>query len=316
MLKESGLLYTPDRVIVSAGAKSSLYIAMLSLLDAGDEVLIPSPYWLTYPELVKVCGAKPVFIDTKQDGYRLTGKAFGQAITSKTKMLILNSPCNPTGVVYTRAELEDIARVAVKNDVCVLSDEIYENLVYDGKKHVSIASVSEEMKKLTVVVSGMSKSYAMTGWRVGYACAEKHIVAAMNSLQSHLTGNVCSIAQYASVAALNDGEQFTAEARALFERRKNLAVDLAKTLPSTTFCEPEGAFYILIDVSAHFGKKYGNKPVIGSISFAEALLDEGVAVIPCLPFGDDDTIRISYAVGEDAIKEGFARIGAFIEKLK
>ena len=312
---KNGLDYSTDEVIVSSGAKNSLYFAMLAVLNAGDEVIIPSPYWLTYPELVKLCGAKPVFVDTKKTGYTLTADLFRSAVTKKTKMLVLNTPCNPTGKVYSEGELKDIAKIAVEKDICVLSDEVYENLVYGGKKHVSIASLGEDIKKNTILVNGMSKSYAMTGWRVGYAAADRQIIKAMTSLQSHAAGNTCSVAQYASVAALNGGDEFLSVEKSAFEKRKTLAVTLAKKLPQVNFTEPEGAFYIMLDVSAYYGKKYGNKPVIGSISFAEALLDEGVAVIPCLPFGDDNSIRISYAVSEEDVKAGFSRIENFLKKL-
>ena len=315
-LKErSGLSYSADEIIVSPGGKSSIYYAMLAVLNAGDEVIIPSPYWLTYPELVKLCGAKPVFIDTKKTGYTLTADDFKAAITDKTKMLVLNSPCNPTGKVYTESELKALAAVAVKNDICVLSDEIYENFVYKNAKHVSIATLGDDIKKNTVLVSGMSKSYAMTGWRVGYAAADKRIIKAMGGIQSHASGNTCSIAQYASAAALMGGEEFLSKEKSVFEKRRDLALSLAKNLDKVSFIKPDGAFYVMLDVSAYYGKKWGNKPVIDSISFAEALLDEGVAVIPCKPFGDDNSIRISYAVGEDDIKAGITKIENFLKKL-
>ena len=315
MKSRNGLDYSEDEIIVSSGAKSSLYYAMLALIDEGDEVIIPSPYWLTYPEMVKLCGGVPVFIDTKETGYKLTAQAFSDAITPKTKLLILNSPCNPTGVVYEKDLLKAIANVAVKNDICVMSDEVYENFVYDVE-HISIASLGDEIKKRTIVVNGMSKSYSMTGWRVGYACAPKDVVKAMTGIQSHAAGNACSIAQYASVAALEFGDEFIEKTRLAFAGRRKLVLSLADKLPHVKYVTPEGAFYLVMNVSYYFGKKYGNKSIIGSISFAEALLDGGVAVIPCAPFGDDDAVRIAFSMSENDLKEGFDRIAAFLKNLK
>ena len=312
--KDNDLCYAPDQIIVSSGAKSSLYYSMLAVLNAGDEVVIPVPIWLTYPELVKLCGAKPVLVDTRKSGYKLTAKALQEAITDKTKLLILNTPCNPTGAVYEEEELKALAEVIVKNDILVLSDEIYEKLVY-GVKHVSIASFNEEIKKRTIIVNGMSKSYSMTGWRVGYTAAEKEIVKAMTNIQSHAAGNTCTIAQYASVKAVSDGDNFIEDARKVFAKRRSLLIELAKKLPNVSYVEPQGAFYLFMDVSAYFGKTYNGRIIDGSLSFAECLLDEGVALIPGKPFGDDNSVRLSYAVAESDIEEGFKRIAAFLKKL-
>ena len=312
--KDNGLDYAPDQIIISSGAKSSLYYSMLAVLDPGDEVIIPNPIWLTYPELVKLCGAKPVFVNTKKTGYKLTAQDLQAAITGKTKLLILNTPCNPTGAVYGKDELRALADVIVKNDIMVLSDEIYEKLVY-GEKHVSIASLGEEIKKRTVLVNGMSKSYSMTGWRVGYTAAEREVIKAMTNIQSHAAGNTCSIAQYASVKAIEEGELFTIESQKLFAARRRLLVECAKRLPMVEYVEPQGAFYLFMNVSAYYGRSYNGRVIDGSLAFAECLLDEGVALIPGLPFGDDDCVRLSYAVSENDITEGFARIAAFLKKL-
>ena len=312
--RDNGLEYNCDQIIISSGAKSSLYYALLAVLDAGDEVIIPTPIWLTYPELVKMSGAKPVFVDTKATGYKLTAEALEDAITEKTALLILNTPCNPTGVVYTEDELKKIAEVAVRKDIYVLSDEIYEKLVY-GVKHVSIAALGEDVKRKTILVNGMSKSYSMTGWRVGYTAAEKEIIKAMTNIQSHAAGNTCSIAQYASVSAVRDGEQFAVDARNIFAARRLLMIEFAKRLPKVTFVEPQGAFYLFMDVSAYYGKSYNGRKINGSVDFAECILDEGVALIPGAPFGDDASVRLSYAVAENDIVKGFERIGAFLKKL-
>ena len=312
--KDNGLDYSPEQIIISSGAKSSLYYSMLAVLDPGDEVIIPTPIWLTYPELVKLCGAVPVLVDTKKTDYKLTAASLEKAITKKTKLLILNTPCNPTGAVYGEEELKSLAEVIVKNDIMVLSDEIYEKLVY-GVKHVSIASFGEEIKKRTILVNGMSKSYSMTGWRVGYTAAEREIIKAMTNIQSHAAGNTCSIAQYASVKAVAEGDQFAEDARSIFAARRLLLIEFAKQLPDVTYVEPQGAFYLFMNVSAYYGKKYNGRVIDGSLSFAECMLDEGVALIPGLPFGDDDCVRLSYAVAENDIVEGFKRIAAFLKKL-
>ena len=312
--RDNGLTYDASEIIVSSGAKSSLYYAMLAVLDAGEEVVVPTPIWLTYPELVKMCGCKPVFVDTKKTDYKLTADGLLSAVTDKTRLLILNTPCNPTGVVYTSDELEALAKVIVEKDIYVISDEIYEKLVY-GVKHVSIAQFGDEIKKRTIIVNGMSKSYSMTGWRVGYAAADKEVVKAMTNIQSHAAGNTCSIAQYASVRAVREGEQFSTDARNIFAARRLLMIEFAKRLKDVKFVMPEGAFYLFMDVSAYYGKYYKGKKIDGSVSFAECILDEGVALIPGAPFGDDDCVRLSYAVAENDIVKGFERISAFLEKL-
>lgn len=311
---DNGLEYFADEIIVSSGAKSSLYYAMLAVLDPGDEVIVPTPIWLTYPELVKICGCKPVSVNTKNTGYKLTAEDFRAAITDKTKMLILNSPCNPTGVVYTKEELKKIAEVAVEKDVYVLSDEIYEKLVY-GVEHVSIASLGNDIKDRTILINGMSKSYSMTGWRVGYTAANRDVIKAMTNIQSHAAGNTCSIAQYASVKAVKDGEQFSVDSKNIFAARRLLMIEFAKRLKNVTFVEPQGAFYLFMDVSAYYGKSYNGRVIDGSLSFAECLLEEGVALIPGAPFGDDACVRLSYAVAENDIVEGFLRIQNFLSRL-
>lgn len=312
---DNGLDYEPNQIIISSGAKSSLYYAMLAVLDAGDEVVIPTPIWLTYPELVKMCCCTPVNVDTRKTGYKLTAEALANAITDKTKLLILNTPCNPTGVVYSKDELEALAKVIVEKGIYVISDEIYEKLVY-GVKHTSIASLNSQIKERTILVNGMSKAYSMTGWRVGYTAAHKDIIKAMTNIQSHAAGNTCSIAQYASVDAIRQCEQFAFDSRNIFAARRLLLIEFAKKLENVTFVYPEGAFYLFMDVSAYYGKSYNGRTIDGSVSFADCLLDEGVALIPGAPFGDDNCVRLSYAVSESDIVEGFLRIAAFLKKLK
>lgn len=316
---DNNLDYTPSQIVISTGAKSSLYHAICAIVEEGDEVIIPSPYWLTYPELVKLAGGKCVFVETKKEnGYKITAEELKNAITEKTTCLILNSPNNPTGAVYSKEELDAIAKVVEDAKINVVSDEIYEKLVYNGKKFYSIASSSEYLKEHTVVINGMSKTYSMTGWRIGYlACPEK-IAKAISSMQSHTTSNACSIAQYASVTALLSPESkpfIENMVKTLDERRKYI-VNYIKEIKGLTCVEPDGAFYVFVDVSAFYGKTYEGQKIEGSLSFADALLKNGVAVIPGVCFGDDNAVRLSSTVSMEDIKEGLKRIKNFTEVLK
>lgn len=315
---DNGLDYSPEQIVVSSGAKSSLFHAISAIVDEGDEVVLPSPYWLTYPELIKLAGGKTVFVKSeRENGYKMTSEQFAKAITPKTKCLILNSPNNPTGAVYTEEELRSIAKIAEANEIFVISDEIYEKLIYGDVRHFSIASVSAKMKELTIVVNGMSKSYSMTGWRIGYIAASKEIASAVSSMQSHTTSNACSIAQYASVAALEDlrGKDFISSMQKEFDSRRKFMLDKLKTIPNVACAEPNGAFYVFVDVSACFGKYCGDVQIEGSMSFANAALTKGVAVVPGVAFGDDNCIRLSYAVSMNDISEGLDRLDGFIRGL-
>lgn len=312
--RENGLDYAPNQIVVSTGAKSSLYHALLALVDEGDEVIVPSPCWLTYKEQIRLVGGKCVFVDVSDSGCKLSGKRFEENITPKTKCIILNSPSNPTGSVYGAEELREIAKVAVEHGIYVISDEIYEKLVY-GKEHISIASLGEEIKKLTVVVNGMSKAYSMTGWRVGYTASSPEIAKAIGNVQSHTTSNACSISQYASVAALGECDRFIKKSQAAFQKRRDLITAEADKLPEVSYVNPEGAFYLFMNVSAYYGKSFNGTPIGGSVDFANCLLDAGVAVVPGLPFEDDRFIRLSYAISEEDIVEGMRRIGAFLRSL-
>lgn len=317
-LKDNGLSYEPSQIVVSTGAKSSLFHAICAMVDEGDEVILPSPYWLTYPELVKLAGGKTVFIKTTaNDGYKMTAEELSAAVTDKTKLLILNSPNNPTGAVYSEKELSAIAKVCEEKGLYVISDEIYEKLVYGGEKHVSIAALSPYMKEHTVVVNGMSKSYSMTGWRIGYLAAPKDIAKAVSSMQSHTTSNACSIAQYASVAALEseESDKFIEKMQETFDERRKYMVKTLQSTEGIILPEPKGAFYVFADVSAFYGKSFQGEKVTGSLSFAELALKKGVAVVPGIAFGDDDCIRLSYAISIEDIKEGLKRLKDFIAEL-
>lgn len=313
--KENGLDYAPSQIVVSTGGKSSLYHAILAIVNEGDEVIIPTPFWLTYEEQVKLAGGKCVFVDTSKTNYKLTSELFLKNLTDKTKCVIINSPSNPTGAVYTKEELSAIAKVAVEHDIYVISDEIYEKLVY-GVEHVSIATLGADIKEKTIVINGMSKAYSMTGWRIGYSASSEEVAKAMTNIQSHTTSNACSIAQYASVTALKEAEQFTIDARNIFAARRLLMLEFAKKLKNVTYVEPKGAFYLFLNVSYYYGKSFNGKVINGSIDFADALLDCGVAVIPGIPFGDDRCIRLAYAISEVDIVNGFDRIDKFLNELK
>lgn len=314
---DNNLEYDVDQIVISSGAKSSLYHAIAAVVEEGDEVLLPSPYWLTYPELVKLAGGKVVYVNAgKEQGYKVTVDDLKKAYTSKTKCLIFNSPNNPTGAVYSKEEICEIAKFVEETGIYVIADEIYEKLVYGGEKHYSIAQYSEKVKDKTIVINGMSKTYSMTGWRIGYLAANHKVAKAIGSMQSHTTSNACSIAQYASVAALSGGEDFIANMQKVFdERRKYMLSRLAK-IEGIVCPEPKGAFYVFVDVSKLYGKTFEGEKVEGSMSFANCALKRGIALIPGIAFGDDNSIRLSYAISLEDIKEGLDRLEAFINDLK
>ena len=316
--KDNGLDYEPSQIIVSNGAKHSIFNVCYAVLDAGDEVIIPAPYWLTYPEVVKVCGATPVYIDCKKENkFKFTAEELKAAITPKTKMLIFNSPSNPTGAVYTEEEVRAIARVCEEAEIFVLADEIYEKLTYGGVKPFSIAKCSEKMKDLTVTVNGVSKTYAMTGWRIGYLAAPKDVAKAIDSFQSHATSNACSISQYATIAALASPEEEVQSMVEVFARRREKLLALIEEIDGVEGVKPDGAFYVMLVVGGLYGKSYQGKVIDGSVAFADALLEgEKVATIPGVSFGADDCLRLSYSLSEEDIEEGLKRIKRFISELK
>lgn len=317
-LKDNGLSYEPSQIIVSSGAKSSIYHALAAIVNEGDEVILPCPYWLTYPELINLCGGITVTVKAdKENGYKITAKQLEDAITEKTKCLILNSPNNPTGAVYSEQEIREIAKICEKHNLYVLSDEIYEKLIYGGEKHFSIAQVSDYMKEHTVIINGMSKTYAMTGWRIGYLAAPLDIAKAVSSMQSHTTSNACSISQYASVEALvsPEGDKFINKMQAIFDERRKFMVDFLNGIEGVVCVEPKGAFYVFVDVSNFYGKKFNGKSINGSLDFVDNALQKGVAVIPGVAFGDDNCIRLSYAISIEDIKEGLVRLKDFITEL-
>ncbi len=316
--RDNGLEYDPSQIIVSNGAKHSIFNACYALLNEGDEVIIPTPYWLTYPEVVKVCGGVPVYVEaSKENNYKMTAEQLKAAITPKTKMLIFNSPSNPTGSVYSEQEVRQIAAVCEEAEIFVLADEIYEKLVYGNVKPFSIAACSEKMKELTVTVNGVSKTYAMTGWRIGYLAAPKDIAKAIDSFQSHATSNANSIAQYGTLKALSSPEAEVDEMVAIFAKRREAMLKRLASIEGISCVVPEGAFYAMLVVDGLYGKKFGSRVIDGSVDFADALLDgEKVAVVPGLAFGADDCVRISYSLSMKDLLEGLDRIEAFVKALK
>ncbi len=315
---DNNLDYDPSQIIVSNGAKHSIFNALFATINPGDEVLIPKPYWLTYPEVVKSCGGVPNYIyATARHGYKVTAAQIEAAISEKTKMLIFNSPCNPTGAVYTEEEIRRIAEVCVEHNIIVLSDEIYEKLIYGGETHFSIAQCSPEMKDLTIVVNGVSKSYAMTGWRLGYlACPEK-LAKAISSFQSHSTSNVNTMTQYATLAALEgDDTAMKNMIKAFGGRREKMLekLDGMKAL-GLDYVKPDGAFYVMLLCDSLYGKKYNGQKIHGSMDVADMLLThKKVAATPGVCFGDDDALRLSYALSLEDMLEGLERIAEFVKE--
>lgn len=306
--KDNGLEYKPSQIVVSNGAKQSCFNAIAAVCDIGDEVIIPAPYWLSYPEMARLVGAEPVIVQTTaENSYKITPEQFENAMTPRTKMIILNSPGNPTGSVYTKEELRALSEVAAEEDIYILSDEIYEKLTYDGAEHVSIGSLTPEAYDLTITVNGFSKAYSMTGWRIGYLGAPEAIAKAIDSMQSHSTSNPCSFSQKGALAALKGDQQCVVDMREEFNIRREYMFDRISNISGLTAVKPQGAFYILANING-FGLKSQN--------FADRLLSKAnVAVVPGVAFGDDQTVRLSYATSLDVIKTGLDRIEEFCKTL-
>ena len=309
--RDNGLTYAPNEVMVGVGAKHVLYTLFQVILDEGDEVVIPIPYWVSYPEQVKLAGGVPVYIEgTASQNYKITAEQLRNAITEKTKAVIINSPSNPSGMIYSKEELTQLAEVAEEKDILIISDEIYEKLVYNGIKHTSIAQLSESIKARTIVVNGVAKSHSMTGWRIGYAAGNAEIINAMTDLASHSTSNATTTAQYATVEAYNGPQNTVEEMRQAFESRLEVIYPKLAEIPGFKVLKPQGAFYLLPDVS-EAATKCGYESVD---AFAEALLTEAnVAVIPGSGFGAPATIRLSYATSLQLLEEAVRRIDEFVQ---
>lgn len=315
---DNGLEYLKSEVVVSVGAKHSLYNAMLALVNPGDEVIIPAPYWVSYPEQAKLAGGVPVLVETDEStGLIATAEMIESVLSPKSKLLVLNSPSNPSGAIYSRKQLQEIADLAVSRGLYVLSDEIYEKIIYDGNEHVSIASLGREIRERTVTVNGLSKSYSMTGWRLGYAGAPKEIAAAMTKIQDHSTSNPVSFAQKGAVEALNGPQDQVRKMLIEFNKRREVIVEKLCAIPGITCTVPAGAFYVLPNISGLIGKSSGGRTITGSDSLAEYLLEDAkVAVVPGSAFGVPDYIRLSYACSMESIKAGLDRIAEAVERLK
>ena len=315
--KFNGLEYASNQIVISNGGKHSLTNVFSAIINPGDEVIIPAPFWLSYPEMVKLADGVPVMAyGKKENGYKLTAEQIQGAITDKTKALIINSPNNPTGMIYTEEELRGIAEVVIKNDIYVISDEMYEFLTYGNEKHVSIASLGEEIYKRTITCSGLSKSYSMTGWRIGYTGSSVEIAKLMGAVQSHATSNPNSVAQRAAMVALSGPQDAIEEMRIEFDRRRKYMYDRVKNMPFVDVLEPQGAFYLFIDMSKVQEKEYKGNKLTSTAKIAETLLNDfQTAVIPCTDFGAENHIRLSYAIGMDQIEKGLDRIERFLKTL-
>jgi len=315
--RDNGLDYEPADVLISCGAKHTLYNICVALIDPGDEVIVPSPYWVSYPEQVRLLDGVPVIVPTREDtGFDLDPETIAAAVTPRTKLIVLNSPNNPTGAVFSPVTLQAVARIAVERQLWVISDECYEALTFEGR-HVSIASFGPEIKARTIVVNTCSKAYAMTGWRIGFAAGPRAIIRAMTDVQSQVTSNPSSIAQWAAVEALSGPQDEVAKMAGEFDRRRRLIIDGLNALPGVRCVMPKGAFYAFANVSGLFGKRRaGGAPLTGSGDVASFLLDEArVAVVPGADFGSDAHIRMSYATSSALISEGLARMASALKTL-
>ncbi|MGC1307816.1 MAG: pyridoxal phosphate-dependent aminotransferase [Phormidesmis sp.] len=305
---DNQLAYRPENIMVTNGGKHSLHNLMMTLIEAGDEVIIPAPYWVSYPDMVTLAEGTPVIVQTTAEtGYKITPEQLRQAITPKTKLFVLNSPSNPTGMVYTPDEIRAIAAVIVEADIWVVSDEIYEKILYDGAEHLSIGAVGSEIFKRTITSNGFAKAYAMTGWRLGYLAAPEEIIRGATTLQSHSTSNVCTFAQYGAIAALSTPSDSIGAMLTAFTKRRSAIMKMIAGIDGLSYVEPQGAFYLLIDIT-----QLG----INSIDFCQKLLDEKyVATIPGVAFGAEGTIRISYATDLDTIERGMERLEGFVSAM-
>lgn len=308
LLSDNNLNYQPENILVTNGGKHSLYNLMMALIDPGDEVIIPAPYWLSYPEMVKLASGKPVIVRTDAStGYKITPEQLTRAITPKTKLFVLNSPSNPTGMVYTRAEIKALAEVIVDRDILVVADEIYEKIIYDGAQHVSIGSLGKEIFDRTLISSGFAKAYSMTGWRIGYLAGPIELIKATSTIQGHSTSNVCTFAQYGAISALESSQESVEKMRQAFAQRRQVIFELLDAVPGISCIKPDGAFYMFVNIS---------KTGMNSLEFCDAFLEQQqVAVIPGIAFGADDHIRLSYATDLGTIKKAVERLDKFVRSI-
>lgn len=313
--KDNNLDYETKNIIISNGAKHSIYNALMAILNPGDEVIFSVPYWVSYPELVRLADGIPVYLETKEENnFKFTVNDLNKVLTEKTKAIILNSPNNPTGSVYSKDELVEIANWAVENNIFIISDEIYEKLIYSEKGHISVATINEDIKKLTILINGMSKAYAMTGWRIGYAAAHEDVINVMSNIQAHSTSNPCSISQYASVEGLLGKQDSVYAMKKHFAKRRDYMVDAINSIEGLNCKKPEGAFYIMMNFTDIKARIIKGKTINSSLDFSNLLLeDANVAVVPGIAFGNDNYVRLSYATSMENIKNGLQRIKKILE---
>lgn len=314
--QDMGLDYTPANIVCSSGAKHCLYAALRAITNAGDEIIIPTPAWVTYNEMVKMVGGVPVTITcTEESNFKMTPEQLEAAITDKTKCLMLNNPSNPTGMLYTKEELQAIADICVKYDIFVMADEIYYKLLYDGREFTSIASLGKEIKELTIIINGVSKSYAMTGWRIGYIAADRRVIAVISKYLSHSTGNPSAPAQAAATVALMAPQDTVEEMRQAFEERRNYMVERMNQIKGVSCLKPEGAFYVMMNITELLGKELYGQVINSADDFGDIFLKKGlVCIVPCTGFGDPNFLRWSYATSMENIKEGLDRLEQFLKK--
>jgi aspartate aminotransferase len=314
--RDNSLAYTPEQIIVSSGAKHSLYNLFQSIIDDGDEVIVPAPYWVSYPDMIALAGGKSVIVQTTdKTNFKATPENIEKALTPKTKAIVINSPSNPTGVTYSQEELKAIADVCVKHKILIISDDIYEKLVYDNFKFTSIAQVSPQAKELTITINGVSKAYAMTGWRIGYAAGPKDIISAMSKIQSQSTSNACSISIKAAVEALNSSQECVEDMRKEFEKRRDYIVTRLNSIHGIICRKPEGAFYVFPNIKELLGKTFNSKTINTDLEFADYLLNYAkIAVVPGMAFGAEGYIRLSYATSIENIKSGMDRLETALKK--
>lgn len=313
---DCGLSYDYTQIVVASGAKHSVYIALAAITNPGDEIIIPAPFWVSYYEMVKMTGGVPVIVTAgEESGFKVTASQVEAAITDKTKCLMLNNPSNPTGMIYSKDELKSIAEVCVKHDLYILADEIYYKLIYDGIEFTSIASLGDEVKERCLLINGVSKSYAMTGWRIGYCAANKQLAKIMSNYLSHSTGAPSTISQWAAIEAINGPQKSCEEMRKAFEERRDYIVQRMNSIPGVSCIKPNGAFYVMMNIEKLIGRTLGGKLITNDDDFAVAFLESAyVATVPCSGFGMKNFIRWSYAASMDNIKEALDRLEKFLEQ--
>ena len=315
LFSDCGIKYTAGQIVIASGAKHNIYIALQSLLNPGDEVILPAPYWVTYAEAIRMSGGIPVIVSASEaQGFKITKEQLEAAVTDKSKLFILNNPSNPTGMLYDADELRALTEVCVKNDIYILSDEIYYGLVYDGRPFTSVASLGEDVKARTIIVNGVSKSYAMTGWRIGYTASDTKLAEVMSNYLSHSTSSPSTISQIAAIEALNGPQEGIIAMRDVFEQRRNYIVERVNSIDGVSCRKPEGAFYVMINIEKLVGRTLGGKVINNSDDFSLAFLESGlVAVVSCTGFGCDNFVRMTYAASMESIIEGLNRLEKFVK---